>query len=455
MTSMRTVALIGVAVLVAGLGWTVGTVAGPLLDGRSSDGAVVDVPLPGDVAPIGEPASDDGVGPTPADRLPLEARLDFWTARVADRPEDFLSLTQLAMTEVEGARLGADLAAYERAAGLVDRALAVLPAYPPTIRARGQIRFALHDFRGALTDAEQVLAAAPGDAAALALAGDAALELGDLTTASARYDQLRSIAPGPWLDVRRARLASAGGDHAGALRLARAAAASATTLDPADEGVYALAVGEYARLAGDATTARAAYTDALRLRPDDLGAIIGLARIDAAEGRSDAAVDGLRRAAAIAPQPETLGLLGDVLLGSGDERGAAEAFETVRLIGQLGDVQGTVDDRVILRFELDHGGDASRVLAAARAGLTDRPDAGGHDLVAWALHRLGRDEEALASIAAARASGNDDARLTFHEGAIRLALGDPTGPDLLARALAMGAALDPVERAEAERLLGQ
>ena len=187
--------------------------------------------------------------------------------------------------------------------------------------------------------------------------------------------------------------------------LARAAAGAADTLDPADRGVYALAVGEYARLAGDGATARAAFTDALAIRPDDLGALVGLARVDAAEGHGDAAIDGLQRAAAIAPQPETLALLGDVLLAAGDERGATEAFETVRLIGQLGDIQGSVYDRVILRFELDHGGDAGRVLAAAQAGLADRPDAGGHDLVAWALHRLGRDEEALGSIAAARASG--------------------------------------------------
>jgi hypothetical protein len=162
----------------------------------------------------------------------------------------------------------------------------------------------------------------------------------------------------------------------------------------------------------------------------------------------------LRRAAAIAPQPETLGLLGDLLAVTGDEAGAREQTDTIRLIARLGELQGVVHDRVLARYELDHGGDAAAVLRAAEAALTSRGDAGGHDLVAWALHRLGRDDEALIAIAAARADGADDARLRFHEGAIRLALGDASGRTLLRGALHLGPALDPIERAEARQLLG-
>jgi tetratricopeptide (TPR) repeat protein len=449
----RATRLLIAAVVIAGGSW----LTGPLLGATVGDPPPTDmtVPLPGAVPAIDGSASTGLTGPTADDRLALDDRLDFWAARVADRPDDFLSLTQLALTEAEGARLTADLAAYDRAAALVDRALLELPAYPPTIRARGAIRFALHDFRGALEDAEQVLQAAPGDAAALALAGDAALELGDLERAQARYDALAATAPGPWLDVRLAHLASVRGDHAGALALARRASLAATLDDPVEAGSYAYAVGEYARMAGDATVARSAFERALSLRPTDLGALIGLARIDAFEGRLTAAMDGLERAAAIAPQPESLALLGDLLAAAGDSARAAEPFATVRLIGDLGDRQGSVDDRVILRFELDHGGDPAAVLERATAGLAIRPDAAGHDLVAWALHRLGRDTEALASISVARGLGADDARLRFHEGAIRLALGDTgAGRELLQAALELGPALDPVERTEGRALVG-
>ena len=86
-----------------------------------------------------------------------------------------------------------------------------------------------------------------------------------------------------------------------------------------------------------------------------------------------------------------------------------------------------------------------------------RPDADytGHDTVAWALYRLGRFDEAAAEIKAAAADGAADARLLFHAGAIALARGDTSaGRKDLERALALGPALDPIERAEANRLLG-
>ncbi len=177
-----------------------------------------------------------------------------------------------------------------------------------------------------------------------------------------------------------------------------------------------------------------------------------LGRIDAFDGRTNAAIAGLEAAAAIVPQPETLALLGDLQSMNGDA-GATGTFKTVRFIAQLGSIQGQVYDRQLLRFELDHGGASTAILDAARASLEARPDSTGHDLVAWALYRLGRLDEAAAEIKAARAYGADDARVRFHDGAIALARGDTTsGRALLAAAIADGPALDPIERAGAIEL---
>jgi tetratricopeptide (TPR) repeat protein len=440
----RPVAFLVAALVVAG-----GTyVAGPLLQPARTPTAVQVLPAPGDVAPIadtGAPAS----GPTADGRLPIADRLAFWSARVDANPGDFLSLAQLGIVEAEQARLTIDLGGYERALAEIDRSLALVPAYPPTIRARGTIRFALHDFDGALADAETVLLAAPSDPTALALRGDAQVELGNPDAAVEDYRRLSAISPGPWLDVRLARLASATGDRERAVSLARKAVAEAASADPAEAGFYAYALGEYARLAGDGATARSSYMDALERRATDVAALVGLARIDAFEGRTTAAVAGLEAAAAIVPQPETLALLGDLQTMNGDP-GATATFKTVRFIGQLGSIQGQVYDRQLLRFELDHTGASAAILDAARASLAARPDSTGHDLVAWALYRLGRIDEAAAEITAARAHGADDARLRFHDGAIALAQGHPSsGRALLAAAIADGPALDPIERAEA------
>ena len=174
-----------------------------------------------------------------------------------------------------------------------------------------------------------------------------------------------------------------------ALAKARDARSAALAEDTTDAGFYAYAVGEYARLAGDPSLARTAFLDALAVRPDDPAALVGLARIDAFDGRADAAIAGLRRATEIAPQPEALALLGDLLTEAGDE-GAVDAYATVRFIEQLGDIQATTFDRQLLRFELDHEGATTDVLDQARASVAQRPEWTGHDTVAWALYRLGR-----------------------------------------------------------------
>jgi tetratricopeptide (TPR) repeat protein len=410
------------------------------------------LPVPGDVAPL--VGGSAAAGATVDGRLPVADRLAFWAERVEATPNDFLSLVQLALVNAESARLTGDLDGYQRALADVDRSLAIVPAYPPTIRARASIRYAVHDFGGALADAQAVLVAAPADTTALAVSGDALLELGRPDEAAVAFDRLAEIAPGPWLDVRLARLASATGDAARALSLARKAFAIAPSMDPGEVAFYAYALGEYARLAGDPDAARAGFETALGERPSDVAALLGLARIDAFEGRTAEAIDGLRAASDIVPQPEALAILGDLLEATGDATAAEAALETVRFIGKLGSIQGAVYDRQLIRFDLDHGGATAETLAAAQASLTARPDATGHDLVAWTLYRLGRFDEAATEIAKARASGADDARLRFHDGAIALARGDRArGIALLQGALAAGPALDPIERAEALRLM--
>ena len=401
---------------------------------------------PVDAAPL------DGGGAPVGSLAQIDHSIDAWSKNLADNPRDFLASTNLAALYQGRARLSYDLGDYERALSAARTALSIEPSHAPARALEAGILYSLHDFVGAFTAADALLRDDPSQIAAVATRFDASIELGRIDAARADLRLLRE-AGGPAVLIREARLASVTGDATAALERARAAQAAAIADELVDTGFYAYAVGEYARLAGDAVAARAGYMDALAIRDDDLGALLGLARIDAFDGHVDAAIDGLRRATAIAPQPEALALLGDMLSSSGDTD-AAQAFETVRFIERLGDVQATTYDRQLLRFELDHDGANDDILARARASVRERPDWSGHDTVAWALYRLGRFDEAVASIAAARALGADDARLRFHEGAIQVARGDTGGVGLLRSALDLGPALDPLERSEARSLLG-
>ena len=407
---------------------------------------------------LGAPGAANADAPGSVEQLGRSIKV--WAANLAAEPRDFLSATTLAALYHERGRLTGDLTDQQRALEAAQTAVRIAPTEPAAHGLEAAIRYTIHDFSGALADADALYRSDATQLGALATRADAELELGRLADARTDYAVLASQAHGPALDVRLARLASVTGGTMEALRLARsardAAVAQAAAGETPDVGFYQFAAGEYARLAGDATAARQGYAAALALRATDLGALVGLARIDAFEGNTTAAIAGLQQAAAIAPQPETLALLGDLQAASGDRTAAARQFETVRFIERLGEIASTVFDRSLVRFELDHGGASEAVLAKARESLAGRPDGAGHDTVAWALYRLGRFDAAAVEIAAAAADGAADARLLFHRGAIALARGDTAGGRAgLAAALALGPALDPNERSEAEGLLAR
>jgi Flp pilus assembly protein TadD len=407
---------------------------------------------PAQQSPAATAAPIDGGGAPIGSIAQIDHSIEAWSKNLETNRRDFLAATNLAALYHGRGRLTYDLTDYERALAAARTALGIEPTHGAARALEGAILLSLHDFAGAFTSADALLRDDPSQTGALAVRFDSALELGRIDAARSDLELLRAVG-GPAVLVREARLASVTGDAELALEHAQAARAAAIADDADDLGFYAYAEGEYARLAGDAVAARAAFADALELRDDDLGALIGLARIDAFDGHMDVAIEGLRRATEIAPQPESLALLGD-LLEAEDPGAGAVSFETVRFIEQLGDIQAATFDRQLLRFELDHGGANEALLARARASLTERPDASGHDTVAWALYRLGQFDGAGESIAAARALGADDARLRFHEGAIELVRGDTEAGERLVRsALDLGPALDPTERAEAKRLL--
>ena len=398
--------------------------------------------------------------PAPDSIVQIERSIATWSANLAAEPRDHIAATTLATLYHARGRLTGDLGDQQRALAFAEDAARLAPSEAAGRSIQAVVLYTLHDFEGALRVAGSLFRADPTQLSALATMADAELELGRIELARGHLNQLATQAPGPEVDIRLARLAFLTGQPDEALRLAvaaRDATAAALSIDGSgDLGFSEFAVGEYARLAGDAALARTSFEAALAIRQTDLGALVGLARVHAFEGRTNEAVDALQLAVAIAPQPETVALLGDILESTGDPAAAATQFETVRFIERLGETQSSVFDRVLLRFESDHGGASDDLLAKARASLAARPDPSGHDAVAWVLYRLGRIDEAASEIAAAGADGSTDARYLFHRGAIALAGGDgAAGRADLERALALGPALDPHERAEAERLLGR
>ena len=397
-------------------------------------------------------ALDEDTGP--ADLAAIDAQIAIWGPKAAADARDDISAGNVALLYLGRGRLTGDAADYERAASAAARAVAANPASSGTRALEATVLQATHDFPGALALAEGILADEPANVDALAVAGDARLELGRLDEAAATYARIAAILPGPALDARLARLAWLRGDPATALRLATTARDGAAATGTTDPSFYEAQLGEIARVTGRVDVARRAFDAALAIRPANQLALLGRARLEAFAGDDAAAIADLRAATAIAPRPETLALLTDLLARTGDTTGAARAGDTIRVIEQLGGTAASLFDRQILAFELDHGSATPATLDRAQAAAVVRPDAAGLDLVAWAAYRLGDLATAKEWSDRAVAGGSVDARILYHAGAIAIARGDATaGSALVGRALDRGPALDPLDRDAAEALL--
>ena len=406
--------------------------------------------------------SDSALALPAADAAPdtdlesVDAQLKIWVPKAAADAHDDISAGNVAMLYLGRGRITGDAADYERALAAADRAVAAYPTSTGTRALKATVLQSTHDFTGALALATSILADEPANVDAIVVSGDAELELGRLADASTAYQRAAALVPGPALDARLARLAWLSGNAADGARLAtQARNGAAGNDDLSDPSFYPAQLGEMARITGDIATARAGYAAALAMRPTNQLALLGRARLDAFGGDDAAAISGLRTAAAIAPRPETLGLLADELARTGDVAGAKAEADTIGVIERLGGTSAQLFDRQIIGFDLDHGRATPAVLDRARAAAAIRPDAAGLDAVAWSAFRLGDLATATSESAAALASGSIDARILYHAGAIAMAAGDDaTGRPLVQRAIDLGPALDPLDRSAAEALLG-
>jgi hypothetical protein len=132
---------------------------------------------------IAAPFADVGIEP-------IDAALEFWQARVAERPEDYLSRTRLATTILAQARETGDLDLYPQAETVLREALAVNPTDEGALLALSSARAANHDFAGSMAIAHDVLSRNPTSQAASAVVADDDFELGNYGRATRELDAL-------------------------------------------------------------------------------------------------------------------------------------------------------------------------------------------------------------------------------------------------------------------------
>jgi tetratricopeptide (TPR) repeat protein len=369
---------------------------------------------------VTEPATPATVTPQPiGDRL--AASIQQYQERLRRIPDDPATWANLGAAYVEQARVLANPAYYPQAQGALDRSVQLQPeGNAAALVGLGALANARHDFAAARRYAEEALVLNPSSVEAHGVLADATTQLGDTAAATAAVQRMLDLRPGVASFTRASyELELHGRTDDARVALLRALEA-ATSRDELAFCHYYL--GELAWGGGDLDEADAQYARGLAAVPGDPALLQGRAKVLAARGRTDEAIDGYRRLTERVPLPQYLLEYGELLEAAGRVEDAQTQYRLIAEQQRLYATQGSSDDLAASQVAADHGVPAEAVrLAEAEWGR--RQSVFTADALAWALHRAGRDAEALPYAEQAAQLGRRDATADFHRGMILAALG--------------------------------
>ena len=229
------------------------------------------------------------------------------------------------------------------------------------------VSVAQHRFAEALQLAEQATATDPGEPAAYAVQGDALLALGRYPAAREAYARLHALAPSLASFARLAELAEVTGDIESAT-IAWRNALSFSQSRP-DDRIWALVgFADFRFAIGDLDGASQLYLEALDAQPNYLQAFAGSARIAAANGDFDAAIERYETVVRRLPTPEHVLALADLYQATGRAEAAAEQRALVFAIADLYAANGIALDLTMALFLADYG-DPGEAVNAGRERL--------------------------------------------------------------------------------------
>jgi tetratricopeptide (TPR) repeat protein len=377
---------------------------------------------PASTASTAATASTLAQGFSPGDTAAYVTQLE---RRVEQDPNDAEGLTLLGLAYQQRVRETGDPSFYPRSAEALRRSLELVPDNDLALTGLAALAASRHRFRDAARLARQALAVNPYSASALGTLGDAKVELGDYEGAFATFDRMAALKPtvGSYARVSYARELLGRTDGAvEAMKLAVSAAVGST--EPAAWALVEL--GNLYYNSGRLRPAERAYREALARFPDYHRAQSALARVEAANGRVEEAVALYRRALESVPLPEYASRLGETLASVGRAQEADEAYELVDVMQRLFEANGARTELETALVDLDRGRRLADALSRAREAYAERRSIEAEDVLAWALYRNGRCEEARAHSARALRLGTRDALKFFHRGMIERCLGRST-----------------------------
>ncbi len=371
----------------------------------------------------------------------LDALVAGLQDRLAQVPGDAPSWATLALAYVEQARTSGDPTLYTRAAAAVRRSMQVQPTdNAAALTASAAIAAARHRFGTALGYARQALAIDAYQPGALAIRVDALTELGRYAAQLHALQQADHRQPGLPIFARYSYAYELRGHLVQAHRVLGRAGG---TTSPANRAFVLTLQADLDRRLGRLRRAATELSSALEAVPGYVPAMASRARLAIAQGRPQAALRRWETVVAQLPLPEYLTELGELRLSLGQPGRAAEQFAVVDTTMHLLSSNGVNTDLESALFEADHGS-PRLALESARAEWGRRHSIHVADVLGWALHRTGHDQQALHYARLATRLGTDEGRLWLHRGTIEAALGlTKAAREHLRRGLGVDPGLNP------------
>jgi tetratricopeptide (TPR) repeat protein len=366
-------------------------------------------------------SGDAGAG-TAQDGVTPEARITRLKDAVRRDPRDRASLQDLGATYVQAVAAGGDVALYNDAETVLERAEAVAPNDPRTHVIQGYLALARHDFARARELGLAAHDARPFDADALAVLVDGEVELGLYDDAAQHLQELLDVRPGLAAYSRASYLRELHGDVEGARQaFAQAEAAGSDRYDLASVAVLRgkLALGQ-----GDLDEAATHFGEARRHVDEPAGVEAGEARVLAARGDRAEAVAVLETAIEQRPTAEVAILLGDLLRLEGRVTDAERADRVVQSLAREERAAGADVNMELSLFEADRGNPERALDLAQQAHAVKPGNVNASIALAWALRSNGRASEAIPYVDQALRLGTRDGLLRFRAAVVLADAGD-------------------------------
>ncbi len=359
--------------------------------------------------------------------MPTDKSISIFEKRINKWPNDSRNYVMLGRLYLRRAKEIDDFSKYVVAEELFKKAIELGDEKFTAHTYLARAYLALHRFKDAGEVATKAWTANPKNELAYATIGDAALQLGDYKRAAAIYQELVKQSTNAPLLARLGRVEELTGNTAQALQNLESAAKLQTESSgkPSDEAWYLWRLGEFEFSRGDLQKATDHLAAALRAAPNDAHALASLAKVYAAQGKTEQALIHYQTSIELLDAPPTRLAYGELLESNGRYAEANRNFQAAEKAmaeEALDPKAGPAHARERATYFLKRKQNLSEALQIANRELEVRKDIYTYHLLAWALYENGMHEEAAAAIDQAMAPGVKDAQILFHAGMIHACL---------------------------------